>query len=147
MQQAGYHHANMLASQLREDLNNQQTEMLAMVQELAFQDPPPPQENLAEVAPVQEAANGTIGANVQLQLLQILQAMQAAQATTGNQQQGQQGQQGGNGNRNRTNKRTEGRQKERMQHNTTTTTQNERRTQPKNGRKNEMQKEHKDRTT
>ena len=31
MQQAGYHHANMLASQLRVDLGNQQTEMMAMV--------------------------------------------------------------------------------------------------------------------
>ena len=80
MQQAGYHHANMLASQLRVDLNNQQTEMLALMQDLVV----PEQEE----APVQQAANATIGANVQLQMLQILQAMQAAQAT---------GQQHGNG--------------------------------------------------
>ena len=31
MQQAGFHHANMPASQLRVDLGSQQTEMLAMV--------------------------------------------------------------------------------------------------------------------
>ena len=85
MQQAGYHYANMLASQLRVDLNNQQTEMLAMVQNMVIQEPPPAQESPAEEAPVQEAANATIGGNVQLQMLQILQAMQATQAT-GNQQ-------------------------------------------------------------
>ena len=34
MQPAGYHHANMLAQQLRDDLTNQQTEMLAMMQNL-----------------------------------------------------------------------------------------------------------------
>ena len=109
MQQAGYHHANMLASQLRVDLNNQQTEMLAMVQNMVIQEPPPAQESLAEEAPVQEAANATIGGNVQLQMLQILQAMQATQATgnqQGQQQSQRQGQQGGNGNRNRTNRRT-----------------------------------------
>ena len=73
-----------------------------------FKSQSPPQENRAEVAPVQEVANATIGANVQLQMLQILQAMQAAQAANGNQQQGPQGQHGGNGNRERgrTNKKT-----------------------------------------
>ena len=35
MQQAGYHHANMLANQLRTDLQVQGTEILAIVQELA----------------------------------------------------------------------------------------------------------------
>ena len=34
MQQAGFHHANMFASQLRVYLRNQQAEMLAMVQTL-----------------------------------------------------------------------------------------------------------------
>ena len=34
MQQEDFHHANMLASQLSIDLGNQQTEMLAMVQNL-----------------------------------------------------------------------------------------------------------------
>ena len=35
MQQAGYHHANMLADQLRINLQVQGTEMLVIVQELA----------------------------------------------------------------------------------------------------------------
>ena len=96
MQQAGYHHANMLASQLRVDLNNQQTQMLALMQDLV-PDLPPANHVPAEEAHVQQVANATIGDNVQLQMLQILQAIQAAQAT-GNQH-GQQHRNGG-GNRN-----------------------------------------------
>ena len=82
MQQAGYHHANMLASQLRVDLNNQQTEMLAMVQNLVIQDETPAQESRVEEQHAQQAANATIESNVQMQMLQILQAMQAAQAAS-----------------------------------------------------------------
>ena len=74
MQQAGYHHANMLASQLRADIVQQQTEMLAMMQDLVTG--PPPQE---DEIPVQQAANATIADNVQMQMLQILRQMQAAQ--------------------------------------------------------------------
>ena len=72
MQQAGYHHANMLAQQMRNDLENQQTEMLAMVQ------------NMVQAAPHQdeepqfEVANAAVS-SVQQQMLEILQAMQAAQ--------------------------------------------------------------------
>ena len=40
MQQAGYHHAKMLAQQLRTDLTNQQTEMLAMMQNLVPEQEP-----------------------------------------------------------------------------------------------------------
>ena len=83
MQQAGYHHANMLASHLRVDLNNQQTQMLALMQDLV-PELPPTNHVPAEEAHVQQAANATIGDNVQLQMLQILQAIQAAQVT-GNQ--------------------------------------------------------------
>ena len=39
MLQAGYHHANMLASQIRDDIANRNTEMLTMVENLA--DKPP----------------------------------------------------------------------------------------------------------
>ena len=38
MQQAGFHHVNMLADHLRDDLQQHGTEMLAMVQELAIAD-------------------------------------------------------------------------------------------------------------
>ena len=109
MQQAGYHHANMLASQLRVDLNNQQTQMLAMMQDFVIPEPPayeaPPEE-----AHVQQAANATIGTDVQLQMLQILQAMQAAQAAGNQQQQNRGGNQNGGrnqgGGRTRVNQRT-----------------------------------------
>ena len=75
MQQAGYHHANMLTQQLRDDLTNQQTEMLAMMQNLVI----PEQEpfNEPEIAP-QPAANAAVN-DIQVQMLQVLQAMQAAQ--------------------------------------------------------------------
>ena len=59
----------MLASQLRVNLNNQQREMLAMVQNIVVTGTPPVQEIPAEEAPVQQAENATIGANVQLQVL------------------------------------------------------------------------------
>ena len=42
MQQAGYHHANMLAEQLRTDLQAQGTEMLAIIKETAAANINPP---------------------------------------------------------------------------------------------------------
>ena len=39
MQQPGYHHAAVSASQLRVDISNQQIEMLAMVQQLVSRQP------------------------------------------------------------------------------------------------------------
>ena len=53
MQQAGYHHANMLANNLRTDLQVQGTEMLAIVQELAEGNvnlPPIPVQTISEPA-------------------------------------------------------------------------------------------------
>ena len=73
MHQAGYHHANMLAQQMRTDLTNQQTEMLVMVQTLL---PVPEQSNYQPKLVVQPAANTAIN-TVQQQMLKILQAMQA----------------------------------------------------------------------
>ena len=63
MQQAGYHHANMLASQMRVDLNNQQAEMLALMQDIVVQDQPPAQEVIEDNAPVQQVANAAIADN------------------------------------------------------------------------------------
>ena len=104
MQQAGYHHANMLASQMRVDLNNQQADMLALMQGIVVQDQPPAQEVMEDNTPVQQVANAAVVDNVQLQMLQILQTMQAAQQQM--QQQGNQNgasnqQANGGGNRNR----------------------------------------------
>ena len=46
MQQAGYHHTNMLADQLRADLQIQGTEMLALVQSMVIDDNQPKKCNL-----------------------------------------------------------------------------------------------------
>ena len=109
MQQAGYHHTNMLASQMRPDLNNQQVELLAMVQDLVEQ--PPAQEIAEAPATEQQVANATIADNVQLQILRILQDMQNAQNGGGNQQGSRGGNNGGGNNggaaqRTRINRRT-----------------------------------------
>ena len=68
----------MLATQLRADIGQQQTEMLAMMQNLVIG-----QMNEQEDAPdeslVQPAANATIEVSLQLQMLQILHQMQATQ--------------------------------------------------------------------
>ena len=99
MQQAGYHHANMLAQQMREELSNQQTEMLAMMQNLVV---PEQEEHEPTIAPA-PAANAAI--NMQEQMLQILQAMQAAQQNGGGNNNSSNND-GGNGRRRRRNRRT-----------------------------------------
>ena len=85
MQQAGYHHANMLASQMRTTLDNQQVEMLAMMQGM-LRDEPTAHDAIEHNQPTQpmelqthQVANAVVSDNVQLQMLQILQSMQAAQ--------------------------------------------------------------------
>ena len=81
MQQAGYHHANMLAQQLQVNLDNQQREMLAMVQSMVPDAQEPPLDNQHVE---QQAANAVV-TSVQQQMLEILQAMQATQnVNTGN---------------------------------------------------------------
>ena len=57
------------------DIGNQQTEMLAMKQQLVTGQPPTSEEEER----VQPAENTTLEVNLQLQMLQILDAMQAAQ--------------------------------------------------------------------
>ena len=96
MQQAGYHHASMLASQLRVGIGNQQTEMLAMVKQFVMGQLP----ELEDEEQAQPDANAAIEENLQLQMLQMLQILQAMKATqNGNPQGG--GNQGGNKHRNR----------------------------------------------
>ena len=70
MQQTGFHHANMLDSQLRIDLGNQQTEMLAMVQNLITD--AQVEQDLIPILIEKLAANTAINA-AQEQMLQILQ--------------------------------------------------------------------------
>ena len=76
MQSAGYHHANMLAAQLRVTMTDRDTEMLAMLQGMAEQDTNPPQEKI--IPPPAPAANAAIDQNIQLEMLRILQQMQSA---------------------------------------------------------------------
>ena len=68
MQQAGYHHANMLAAQLRADLQVQGSEMLAMVQEMSIDDNPPTDSR----SPPEPAANASVGDTVQVEMLRLL---------------------------------------------------------------------------
>ena len=70
MQQAGYHHANMLADKLRADLQMQGNEMLAMVQGFAEANSnQPSEEEQPHPAP---AANAVVQDSIQLEILQLL---------------------------------------------------------------------------
>ena len=110
MQQAGYHHANMLAEQLRTDLQAQGNEMLALVQEMAAVNVNPPNE---EVQPPQvPAANAVIQDTVQHEMLQLLRSI-AANGNNGGQSgrngrvgRNSRGGNGGRGNQTRVNRRT-----------------------------------------
>ena len=68
MHQVIYHHANMLAQQLRTNITNQQTEMLAMVQTLI---PVPEPADYQPKLFVQPTVNAVIN-TVQQQILEIL---------------------------------------------------------------------------
>ena len=70
MQQAGYHHANMLADQLCTDLQVQGTEMLAIFQELADANANLPP---AVVQPILEpAANAVIQDTIKVEMIRLL---------------------------------------------------------------------------
>jgi hypothetical protein len=69
MQQAGYHHANMLAAQLRIDMDNRNNEMLAMVQTQLME----PEESQV---PYNPSANIATQDTVQLEMLKLLRAIQ-----------------------------------------------------------------------
>ena len=80
MVQAGFHHANMLSAQLRNDLQNNNSEMVNMVQSVLTElnnhtDPVPTDTSTHTV-------NATIQDPVQLQMLQILQQMQQNMGNT-----------------------------------------------------------------
>ena len=75
MQQAGYHHANMLADKLRADLQMQGNEMLAMVQGFAESNiTQPPEEEHPQPAP---AANAVVQDSIQLEILRLLRDISA----------------------------------------------------------------------
>ena len=103
MQQSGYHHVNMLATQLRAYIGQQQTEMVAMMQNLVIKQVNK-QEDTPDDPQVQPAANAMMEGSFQLQMLRILQEMQATQNTGHNNADSNNGS-GGNWNVNRDNDR------------------------------------------
>ena len=70
MQQIGFHHPNMLADCLRGNHQQQGTEMLAMVQELAIVDNNSPIVNVQSLP--QPTANSVLQDNVQIEILRFL---------------------------------------------------------------------------
>ena len=89
MQQAGYHHANMLATQLEVTINTQGTEVLEMLQAMQLDkdapngDPHQPPEH--QPIPLQSpAANAAVQQDVQLEMLRILQSIQQSMNRGGN---------------------------------------------------------------
>ena len=76
MQHAGYHHAKMLAEHLRDMINTQGIEMLAILQELVIGDDNPHIEVISPpTSPPAPAANTVAHTYVQPEMLRILQEM------------------------------------------------------------------------
>ena len=69
MQQAGFHHANMLAERLRTDFQLQGSQMLAIVRKMSTQDNNPPTDN---APPPKPAVNAAVQDSVQLEMLRLL---------------------------------------------------------------------------
>ena len=86
MQQAGYHHANHLASQLREDINKRDSELLTVIQsamETASVAPSAISSEVSTIAtPIQQQVNAVQSDPVQLEILKLLQQMQQSMMTT-----------------------------------------------------------------
>mmetsp|Transcript_14780 Transcript_14780/g.21115 ORF Transcript_14780/g.21115 Transcript_14780/m.21115 type:complete len:393 (+) Transcript_14780:111-1289(+) len=75
MQQAGYHHANLLAEQLRQDITTQNHQLMAMVQTMQTMETNP--------EPVQQVANAATADNVQMEILHLLRSMNQQMHSTG----------------------------------------------------------------
>ena len=76
MQQAGYHHANMLAQTLKQDLDQQNDKLLSMMQSVMEQSMAPTEPASDISAPSAHLANATTSDTVQLQILQLIQQLQ-----------------------------------------------------------------------
>ena len=96
MQQAGYHHASHLASQLRADIDNRDKELLTVIQsamETASTSPLIIASDISVQTPATPTAqiNAVQSDPVQLEMLKILQQMQQTMFGATNQSQGQRG--------------------------------------------------------
>ena len=87
MQQAGYHHANMLAEQLKTDMQRRDQELFSVLQSVvdtnASTASPPslaPSE-ISSITPSQQHANAVQSDPIQLEMLKILQKMQQSMFT------------------------------------------------------------------
>ena len=86
MQQAGYHHAYHLASQLCEDIQKRDTELLPVIQSAIETSSIPPLIAPSDIStvttPVQQQINAVQSDPVQLGILKLLQQMQQSMTTT-----------------------------------------------------------------
>ena len=82
MQQAGYHHANHLADQLRQDIEKRDTDLLTVIQSAMETNSVAPSVAPSDIsmstASVQQQANSIQGDPIQLEMLKLLQQMQQA---------------------------------------------------------------------
>ena len=80
MQQAGYHHANHLAQQLRDNIEKWDNDILSVIQsamDTSLQAPSMTPSNISLVTPPhQQHANTIQGDSIQLEMLKILKQMQ-----------------------------------------------------------------------
>ena len=85
MQQAGYHHANHLAQQMRTDLDTRNTEMMSIIQTAlshASTAPSCDDTTLSDLTPAHHQANSVATDPIQLEMLQLLRQMQQGMQTT-----------------------------------------------------------------
>ena len=84
MQQAGYHHANLLAQQLKTDLERRDTELFSIIQSVAESTSSPPSiapSEVSTITPTHQHVNATATDPVQFEMLKILQQMQQSMMT------------------------------------------------------------------
>ena len=90
MQQAGYHHTNMLATQLKTNLERRDNKLFSLLQSVAEATSVPPSiapSEISTIMPTQQQANATTTTDpVQLKMLKILQQMQQSMFATTNTQ-------------------------------------------------------------
>ena len=87
MQQAGYHHAHMLAEQLKTDMERRDQELFSVIQSVAdcnastASPPSITSTEMSSITPSQHQANAVKTDPVQLEMLKILQQMQQSMLT------------------------------------------------------------------